>query len=433
MPSLRSILLYGLSTLSVASAAIGDASECDVKSHGMAVTDSKTTGRSDGEAFCTSKIKQGKVINGMECWADKDSVRGLKFYYTDESEMMIGKKDNLNGRVVNMKARWNPTADRFEHLQLWDNGWGGMIGRIDAKWSNGQAINCGREAQWGGPTYEADRGAGGMLIGADGGVGDGIDNIRFYFTATAPSRVTLRDLVIPGLNTNDGLKQISLKTLRIINRFENDTLKTKDFDWREKVERKRLFNFQETKTFGFDQTFGIQAGLPKGASIESTTSFKWETSEQTTKENIDNMEDEQSWGIQPLTINPGKAKVIEIKAIKGTLENQAYTAKMEVTFKDSSKFTYQTKASFGLVQYTSMDAIFSDEDADVAIDAIGGNNVEVDTSGRVMTKNESQRANDAAKTKPKTAKVARDDNKVPGGEPCNNCSKPGRRSIRYSA
>ncbi|KAF2635168.1 hypothetical protein P280DRAFT_474084 [Massarina eburnea CBS 473.64] len=391
IPSLLPILSLTLSTLlPPVSADLGDRAQCE--KHGLNKAAEKGFGSPSGEYFCSSKIKSGIVINGLECWADSKSVRGLKFYYSDLSTMMIGKAGG-SGRVANDKAMWDPTADHVTALSLWGGGWNGILGRVDMRVSNGQYVNCGKDTTFGAADFETDLGAGGMMIGASGGFGDGIDNVAFQFSATALSRVTLTSLDVPAIRnlgsdpSTNGLTNMNFETIRIINRQKSDSLKTTNFKWSKSMKKSRTWNFEETNSFSFGQNFGVSLAIPEGPEVKSETSYEWKSTTTESKQNVDEVEEAVHWTIPELSIKPGKAKSIKIVAVQGELDSAKYKAMMKVTFKDSSTLDYETVATFGTLGYGTMDVIVEDEDAEDAMKEVGrSGSVELDKDGNRVAK-----------------------------------------------
>ncbi|PSN62986.1 hypothetical protein BS50DRAFT_637545 [Corynespora cassiicola Philippines] len=369
-------LLLALTSLHLTTATLGDPRHCT--SHNMRTAPpSGPTGKQppSGTPFCTSKVLDGILINGIECFADENSLRGIRFFYTDQSTLLVGKDIEQHGATG--KVMWNPATERITELSLWGGGWDGFMGRIvvEVEGDEKRRIDCGHyRKHWGAADKQVDLGAGGLLIGASGGCGDAVDNIEFQFSASKPQGIQMKEVKFPEIlnpegNPNaNGIDQVTVDEVRFINTLDTENLTIKDLKFSEGKERSGSWAVSETSTFGFGQTIGIGVELPGvPVSIESSTSWNWENTN--SRENTSEWKDwrDMSWSTGEVNIKPGQAMVCKLYALKGQLQDTKYEAKMEVYFHDNTVFNYNMIGRMKMVDWSKSTLHCDNEDAEKAL------------------------------------------------------------------
>ncbi|KAF2869574.1 hypothetical protein BDV95DRAFT_609112 [Massariosphaeria phaeospora] len=125
--------------------------------------DTHLIGGGDGMDFCEQRSDYGVVINGIEVWADKDGVNGLRVRFTD------GSNSPQLGRQLgdHKEASWKPDeGDLLSNIDLWGNGNGRHVGRIRLRFSSGYVFEHGKDVNGKNP-FELNVG-GGIMLGIAG-------------------------------------------------------------------------------------------------------------------------------------------------------------------------------------------------------------------------------------------------------------------------
>ncbi|KAL5444458.1 hypothetical protein PMIN07_010358, partial [Paraphaeosphaeria minitans] len=254
--------------------AVGD---CD----GGGPWNSNPVGYDTGSEWCATKWKSGAAINGIQGWANGDSVNGIEFQYTNGvaperfGQMTGGKKEWLS---------WDTTVDTVESITMWPNGHSDVrrVAAIEIKISNRDPWRIGtvpRKTQ--GYDSPVVKGAG-IIMGAYGRHGGSIDALGFLMLDSAIKNRNVNDFALNEDSVNGNNEALKNQKPEAIDSFsqENWTGENMTYQVDRRIEKTRSWSTTRTssKTFGGSVGTKIDFGLPAiGLGGSVTTEFHWET------------------------------------------------------------------------------------------------------------------------------------------------------------
>lgn len=194
----RSSLLTGVASL-LSLATLGQAADCGSKGpFGPSVAVGKA---GSGGYYCETGWAAGVVVTGLEAWADSSHVNGIQFSFSDGTKRMVGNQKSGSGDQFHKSVTWG-VGDTVTQLDLWKSNDGRAVSKIEIKTSNGQTMEIG---YWAGKVVSIPINSG-IMLGAQGGTGDFIDNITFLFLAS-----TVGKAEITGLDFKENLDEWNKK------------------------------------------------------------------------------------------------------------------------------------------------------------------------------------------------------------------------------
>ncbi|KAF4950749.1 hypothetical protein FSARC_13101 [Fusarium sarcochroum] len=158
-----------------------------------------TVGNDNGGGYiCVAKWRQGIYPKEIQARADNDMLRWIRVVFTDGSEQEAGQKVELDSHNREAIMKWDPFVDSFALFNMYNNGWGGGLGRLVMKLKSCSSDDCiGDAGAWNpnGELTEVPHGVDndGVLLGFAVRHGDGIDSLTPIFSKTAIEAVTLKD------------------------------------------------------------------------------------------------------------------------------------------------------------------------------------------------------------------------------------------------
>lgn len=272
--------------------AVGD---CD----GGGPWNSNPVGYDTGGEWCATKWKDGAAINGIQGWANGDSVNGIEFQYTN------GVAPERLGQMTGDKKEWlswDTTTDTVESITIWPNGKSDVrrVAAIEIKISNRDPWRIGtvpRNTQ--GYDSPVVKGAG-IIMGAYGRQGGSIDSLGFLMLDSAIKNRNVKDFALNGDSVNANNEALKNQKPQSIDSFaqENWTGENMTYQVDRRFEKTRSWSTTRTssKTFGGSVSASIEFGLPAiGLGGSVTTEFHWETTN--TWENTEEGSDTASFAL----------------------------------------------------------------------------------------------------------------------------------------
>lgn len=184
--------------------------------------DVQRVGGGGGGAFCETKWDEGTVIDGLEVFADDGAVRGIRFFFSDGTDKMIGEE----GAKKQGKIQWDPAQEIVKQLRLWGNGNGKYLGRISLTTTLlgkedevKQSLDVGKNTN-GQDTFEP-KVASGVILGAFGSFGEKIDNLGFLFLKSKVKSMGLEDVDFPDDTAEELNNQMSGLETQVVHTGEH--------------------------------------------------------------------------------------------------------------------------------------------------------------------------------------------------------------------
>lgn len=256
------------------SQAVGD---CD----GGGPWNSNPVGYETGGEWCATKWKDGAAINGIQGWANGDSVNGIEFQFTN------GVAPERHGQMTGDKKEWltwDTTTDTVESITMWPNGRSDVrrVAAIEIKISNRDPWRIGTvPPNTQGYDSPVVKGAG-IIMGAYGRQGGSIDALGFLMMDSAIKNRDVKDFAPNGDSLNANNEALKNQKPEAIDSFaqENWTGEKMTYQVDRRIEKTRSWSTTRTssKTFGGSVGASIDFGLPAiGLGGSVSTEFHWET------------------------------------------------------------------------------------------------------------------------------------------------------------
>jgi hypothetical protein len=244
--------------------------------------DVTSTGGGGGNRLCATKWKDGRVITGIEVWANKGGVQAVQFYYSD------GTNSDAFGKLTDDKhARldWDPSVDGISQIKTWGNGKGEYLGRVYVRTKKGAELDVGKDTN-GQNTFET-KVASGIMLGAFGASSDRIDSLGFLFLKSTVAKVSVQDVVFAETpeELNKRMEGLETVVLDYADHTNDHPEANETFTFGKSEDRKtsKKFTNTATNTFGFSHAMEL-SGKILDLGAKSTTTLSYQYSKATAEE-----------------------------------------------------------------------------------------------------------------------------------------------------
>jgi hypothetical protein len=184
---MRLLAVFSVATSLIAGvAAIGD---CDAGPWGdlLAIGDIHDDSKVDID-ICETQWKQGRVVKGIEVWADKNSIAGIQLTYSnDDTSHMIGSKKGEHHK----KLDWDPKTVFISEVNMWSNPRATRTGKIYIKLTNGDTLDVGMDKP-AETTHYMEVGAG-VMLGGYGRADTAVTAWGFMFLESKVKEISIGD------------------------------------------------------------------------------------------------------------------------------------------------------------------------------------------------------------------------------------------------
>ena len=218
----------------------------------------QSVGGGGGKDWCETKHKEGITISGLEVWGSSKYVEQIQFSYSDDTVgPIIGKVFDGSSH---QKLEWDPSATVVESLNLWGNGNGKYLGRVQLTLTDGKSLDVGKNTK--GQTVYSPKVGSGIILGAYGAQDDIINRVGFLFLKSKVDKVKISDLEFDekpqDLNKRkQGIQIVTLDEAKFSNNQQSSN-QTVTF----------AKTNTQTKTTSFTQTNAHKLGVKVGVEVE---------------------------------------------------------------------------------------------------------------------------------------------------------------------
>lgn len=241
---------------------------------------SHSVGYETGGEWCATKWTLGAAINGIQGWANGDSVNGLEFQWTN------GEAPQRVGQMTGDKKEWlswDTTTETVESITVWPNGHSDVlrVAAIEIKISGRDPWKIGSEpSNTQGYDSPVVQGAG-IIMGAYGRHGGSIDMLGFLMLDSGIKNRNVKDFALNGDSLNGNNEALKNQKPEAIDSFsqENWTGGNMTYQVDRRIEKTRSWSTtrSSSKTFGGSVGASVEFGLPAiGLGGSVTTEFHWE-------------------------------------------------------------------------------------------------------------------------------------------------------------
>ncbi|CAI6341358.1 unnamed protein product [Periconia digitata] len=314
---------------------------------------------------CHTKWDNGEVIVGVEAWASKWQMRGIRFKYSQWGWGEVHGSMDADAR--HEKSEWS--ASEQVNIKVWNNKPDDgnpvdAVGRIRIEGNNGRQIfdigaNGGKTAK--NENYGADMGSG-IILGAQTFAGLWLNYVEFNMLRSKVKKAELVDVKygqsLADLNKKqEGIDNASLMTMYFVNDNPvNGSGMIYDVARDEEVETEQTITTETTNewTTGVEVTVGASVGIPLiSASAETTTSVGFRNEEYKKDESKRRELVKIGWKFRcdpnkPLP--PQQAVKCTAKAFRGEFDS-SYEGHVEVELVDGTKYKYKETGTMRSVSY----------------------------------------------------------------------------------
>ncbi|KAF2262424.1 hypothetical protein CC78DRAFT_534762 [Lojkania enalia] len=319
--------------------------------------DVSSVGGNGGGRWCATKFKSGIVITGIEAWADKKSVRGVQFYYSDGTNSgLVGKQDgDRHGRMD-----WDPSVDQISQIKMWGNGVGKYNGRIYIRTKKGNEFDVGKDTS-GQDVYET-KVASGIMLGAFGNAGERIDHLGFLFLKSKIEKITVGDVVFSEtpeeLNSKkEGLEVVTVDYADYENGME---LNNNTYRWGRTITKEvsKKFTHASTHTFGWSHALELSGKiLELGAKSTTTLSYQYAKTDTVEDQFTDKVEVmTQVW----IPVPPGGKIYCRAVAMTGKYSGD-YSSKVSIWLEDGSTFEFEEEGHMEQINWSKAESKCQDD------------------------------------------------------------------------
>lgn len=227
-------------------------------------------GGKGGTSFSDKKYSKGIVVSGIEAWAGKWQLRGIRITFSDGSVITRGKRE---GEYCGSLKLDYLSGETVTELSIWGNGAGTRCGAFRIRTSKKQKF-FPKMTKWGLKTEYKMNAGGGVILGVIGGEGSDIDRLGFLMLdkvntsvltqfeydlnkVSLPEKKYAYDITIPNSSNTDSDKGSVTK----------EVARERGGEWFIKAGGK------------IGKEYKVKGGVPEVAEGEITT--KWEVSAET--------------------------------------------------------------------------------------------------------------------------------------------------------
>ncbi|KAF2187915.1 hypothetical protein K469DRAFT_567511 [Zopfia rhizophila CBS 207.26] len=307
-----------------------------------------SVGGSEGSDFCETKFKQGVIINGIEVWANKETVRAVQFKYSDNTlSKVYGEADGDK----HSRLEWDAAATTVDKLTMWGNGKATRLGRIYLRLSDGKELDVGKDTD-GQKSYEQDRGSG-VMVGAFGKSGLDINMLGILFLGSKVKKVRVSEMKFDDdIQTLNSKKQgITAQVLDEATHTNKKTDSNDTFAFINEVSKRDSKKFSQSLAFTFGYHVDIEiSGQVLGLGAKATAGYNWELQTTHTEETESSFERKLTWRTDTI-VKPGKTIHCKAFANVGSFDG-GYTSKVKVELEDARTFTFTEKGRLEAVSWS---------------------------------------------------------------------------------
>ncbi|KAF2871849.1 hypothetical protein BDV95DRAFT_606420 [Massariosphaeria phaeospora] len=320
------------------------------------------TGTGTGDKFCRSNWPDGAVITGLEVWSNDMGISGLKFRYNDLSwTNMLGDNvvDAKDGVLKVNKLEWDQT-DTVVDARLELNPTRTGLGYIYMKVKSGASFTVGKEAEnLGNMNVHA-----GILLGAFGRADKGtVYQLGFSWLKTGIEKATISDIEFEDNidDLNKRMQGLETMTLDYAYYKNNQDKQNSTFLFQKETSRttSRKLITQTKATWGLTATVGVEASM-FGMGASASTSLKYEKETMNGKEDTEEENTVLKYGLTN-QVPPGGEIWCKATVMKGKYEGK-YTSKINLLYKDGSKFSIKSPGKLQLVAWSQADSMCDDQE-----------------------------------------------------------------------
>ncbi|KAG9235422.1 hypothetical protein BJ875DRAFT_495019 [Amylocarpus encephaloides] len=306
----------------------------------------------DSPKFCWAEYDQGLVVVGLEVWAARFHIKGVKMTMSDGSNRMIGQQQ-VDPQGGNERIAWG-IKDKVTALKMWKNKDKKGLGKIEIEISNGKKLVCGNQKETSHDGPELIDPAGGTILGAKGAAGAWLENLGFLFL-----RSTIDEADIIDVKFDENMDQWNAEGRGIRSQdFGNSYFVNQDppgspnatfkFSNSKIVTSSKTLTQSSTHVVGAEVSVkvGGKVGVPFVAegSIEVTATAKY-SFERMNSEATTNTETRTIRWDWDGSIAPGKATHCKATAQSGEFSSP-YTSTVNVHMVDGTTFEIKQKGDF---------------------------------------------------------------------------------------
>ncbi|CAG8951795.1 hypothetical protein HYFRA_00005599 [Hymenoscyphus fraxineus] len=238
----------------------------------------------NGGYYCDTKWDAGVTVTGITLWASKDHMRGFKLTYSNQAQGPLHGTEDGDRKTA---CKWDE-GDPIKSLKLWKAERNeDMLGWVEIETESGKKCGDGSDRErWGNTIAKTHSG---ILAGARGTSGAGIDSIEFLFMDAKAMKAEIINLEFDE-NLDDwnkkrqGITTVSLQEVVITNSNPlNGSSKTYTFENGITKDKKQEI------TQSYKNTFGVKVGVAVEAEVKvplfggskltvsTETSYEYET------------------------------------------------------------------------------------------------------------------------------------------------------------
>ncbi|KAG9237788.1 hypothetical protein BJ875DRAFT_540157 [Amylocarpus encephaloides] len=288
-----------------------------------------------GGPYCLTGWERGIVIVGIEVSP-----------FPDGTKRMIGKPELDSNEDLHHAINWG-VSDTVTQMQMWFNKDGDGLGKIHIETSNEQKLTVGDRTSGPGITILTHSG---ILLGAEGRVGDWVDNVSWKFLSS-----TVGKAEITGLKFKEDLEVWNKKQQQAQNPSILNINATYWFRNKKDMTTSKELSSQIKNTFGLSVGVEVGGGVSvpffasASAKVTTTASYGYEDmrGESQTETGIYTVQWEQT-----AIIGPGRAVHCIATVESGTFESE-YTSTITIHLAGGQTFKITQPGSFSSTGYAT--------------------------------------------------------------------------------